>query len=284
MAFKKGNKPFHHKEGCKCMRCSHIAWNKNLTKETDERMAKISQGKKGVNNPRYNKSPWNKGLTKETDKRIKNISNNLKGHKQSEEKKRKISITLKGRVSPRKGIKKYIKICPSCNRKFGTSGKLIVYCSKECREKIRFKHYYKKLCYGCGKEFETIEKEQLYCSRICCDNNKEAWNKGLKGWSKGTKAGFQKGDNHPMWQGGKSYELYGIDWQDSLKKAIRERDRYICQVCNGSGYPIHHIDYNKKNCNPNNLITLCESCHSKTNYNREKWKDYFKKIIGDNDG
>lgn len=38
---------------------------------------------------------------------------------------------------------------------------------------------------------------------------------------------------------------------------------------------VHHIDYNKLNCNPNNLITLCKSCHMKTNFNREYWLDYF---------
>lgn len=37
-------------------------------------------------------------------------------------------------------------------------------------------------------------------------------------------------------------------------------------------------DYNKKNCNPNNLITLCHKCHQKTNFNRKKWTKYFSKL------
>jgi 5-methylcytosine-specific restriction endonuclease McrA len=36
------------------------------------------------------------------------------------------------------------------------------------------------------------------------------------------------------------------------------------------------IDYNKKNCNPENLITLCNKCHMKTNHNREKWIKFLK--------
>jgi len=40
----------------------------------------------------------------------------------------------------------------------------------------------------------------------------------------------------------------------------------------------NHIDYNKKNCNPDNLITLCHSCHSKTNHNRNYW---VKKFVQD---
>jgi hypothetical protein len=40
----------------------------------------------------------------------------------------------------------------------------------------------------------------------------------------------------------------------------------------------NHIDYNKKNCNPNNLISLCNSCHSKTNFDRKYWINYFLNI------
>jgi len=38
----------------------------------------------------------------------------------------------------------------------------------------------------------------------------------------------------------------------------------------------NHIDYNKKNNNPDNLITLCRKCYSKTNNNQIYWKDYFR--------
>jgi hypothetical protein len=87
------------------------------------------------------------------------------------------------------------------------------------------------------------------------------------------------GENHPTWQGGKSFEPYSVDWTEDLKRAIRKRDEYVCQVCGKEpSIVIHHIDYDKKNNNPNNLITLCNSCHSKTNHNRKKWLNYFKKI------
>lgn len=38
----------------------------------------------------------------------------------------------------------------------------------------------------------------------------------------------------------------------------------------------HPIDYNKKNCDPINLITLCLECHGKTNYKRDYWIEFFK--------
>jgi hypothetical protein len=43
--------------------------------------------------------------------------------------------------------------------------------------------------------------------------------------------------------------------------------------------PVHHIDYDKKNNDERNLITLCISCHSKTNANREYWIEYLKPIM-----
>lgn len=38
----------------------------------------------------------------------------------------------------------------------------------------------------------------------------------------------------------------------------------------------HNIDYNKNNNDLNNLVTLCHSCHSKTNGNRNNWLNHFK--------
>ena len=44
---------------------------------------------------------------------------------------------------------------------------------------------------------------------------------------------------------------------------------------------IHHIDYDKQSCKDNNLITLCSSCNSVVNYNRDYWYAYFTYLIGD---
>jgi len=88
----------------------------------------------------------------------------------------------------------------------------------------------------------------------------------------------KKGENSSGWKGGKSFEPYTTDWTITLKRAIRERDNYICQLCSQYGNTVHHIDYDKKNCNLNNLITLCRKCNTKVNFNREFWKHYFQSI------
>jgi 5-methylcytosine-specific restriction endonuclease McrA len=85
----------------------------------------------------------------------------------------------------------------------------------------------------------------------------------------------QKGDKGSNWKGGISFELYGLEWTKLLKHSIRTRDCFTCKICGKNGWIVHHIDYNKKNNNPDNLVTLCGSCHSKTNYKREYWKQYF---------
>jgi 5-methylcytosine-specific restriction endonuclease McrA len=84
------------------------------------------------------------------------------------------------------------------------------------------------------------------------------------------------GEKNPLWRGGRSFKPYTTDWTETLKRSIRERDHYTCQLCgeiqSKEALSIHHIDYDKQNCNPNNLISLCRTCHLKTNHNREYWK------------
>jgi len=81
------------------------------------------------------------------------------------------------------------------------------------------------------------------------------------------------GKDSPHWQGGIS--PYPADWTKTLKTSIRQRDKFACQVCRKNGFDVHHIDYDRENCNPRNLITLCRSCHLRTNKNRDYWKEHF---------
>jgi hypothetical protein len=91
------------------------------------------------------------------------------------------------------------------------------------------------------------------------------------------------GKLHWNWQGGP--KDYGITFNLYLKEYIRYRDNYQCKICGilqsdcKNRLSCHHIDYDKKNCDPTNLISLCSSCHMKTNFNREYWKVYFKEVI-----
>ncbi len=74
-----------------------------------------------------------------------------------------------------------------------------------------------------------------------------------------------------------------------LRPIIRKRDNYTCQNCNmieeehisvfGKELCVHHIDYNRQNCDKDNLITLCNQCNIRANYNRNYWQKYFGNML-----
>ena len=93
------------------------------------------------------------------------------------------------------------------------------------------------------------------------------------------------GKNNPNWKGGLSSQIYPITFCNELKELIRIRDHHTCQNCGASQknhrrkLDVHHINYKKNDIYPKNLISLCDSCHSKTNTNRKEWITKFLKII-----
>lgn len=84
------------------------------------------------------------------------------------------------------------------------------------------------------------------------------------------------GPGNHAWKGGISYEPYCPIWKDKeYKEDIKKRDDFKClnPYCNSkrsNDLVIHHVDYDKKNCSPKNLITVCRSCNNKANKDR-KW-------------
>lgn len=88
------------------------------------------------------------------------------------------------------------------------------------------------------------------------------------------------GLNNYNWQGGISKLPYAFDFNKELKLWIKKRDKYICQLCqNEKNLCVHHIDYNKINSAPENLITLCRSCNFKVNSRRKYWTKFFNQRL-----
>ena len=119
-------------------------------------------------------------------------------------------------------------------------------------------------------------------------------NKGQVPWIKGkhhdekTKHVISEklqGEKSHFWKGGISFEPCPVSFNRRTKELIRIRDKYLCQNCgisqleSGRKLYVHHIDYQKKNLNPTNLISLCIHCHVQTNSNRVYWTDKLKHKI-----
>lgn len=169
------------------------------------------------------------------------------------------------------------RICPTCGENFFPKRKKTIYCSRKC---IFLSPIYRK------KQSEKLKGRIIGYKwpkghPTYTPHHSEATKKKMSETQKriGTvppSHPFPRGEKHPSWKGGISFEPYTTDWTETLRRSIRERDNYICQLCSQYGNYIHHLDYDKKNCNPTNLITLCHSCHSTTNHNRNYWINYFK--------
>lgn len=146
--------------------------------------------------------------------------------------------------------------------------------SKEMREKLS----------------EALKGRKLSKERIEKMKGRIPWNKGKTGvysektLKKISKNNWMIGKGHlsHLWKGGISFEPYSVDWTKTLRRSIRERDNYVCQLCGklqgDRAFGIHHINYDKKDSSPDNLITLCHRCHSKTNFNRKYWTKYLRTI------
>lgn len=93
------------------------------------------------------------------------------------------------------------------------------------------------------------------------------------------------GSKHWNWKGGISWGVYCDAWSDKeFKESIRDRDNHHCRRCGkkekkNKKLSIHHINYDKKDCRPLNLISLCQGCNSVANYNRGYWQEFYSKLV-----
>jgi hypothetical protein len=90
-----------------------------------------------------------------------------------------------------------------------------------------------------------------------------------------------RGEKSKNWRGGLNKQPYAAGWR-IIRSMARERDHDTCQVCYSSGgrrrLSVHHIDYNRENNSPDNLITLCGRCHGLTGFNRDLWIVFFNNL------
>jgi len=141
--------------------------------------------------------------------------------------------------------------CVICKKTYFRTRKLAKYskcCSRKCNNllKVKIRPVYK--CSYCDKNFspQYPSMAKKYGDKPCCS----------------VKCASQLRRNHnPL----KREELRTSAWR-KIRKAVIERDGMACVLCgNGIRLCVHHVIPWRivKEDNPENLITLCASCHGK---------------------
>jgi HNH endonuclease len=174
------------------------------------------------------------------------------------------------------------------------------FCSRKCAARsitglpsplrgVRRKQYPQVTCAQCGNTFETLPwRSSRFCSRKC----RMAARKGVAGrpwpdeqrsrlsqtlkrkyseeWADkpGGHARKMAGERNPAWIDGRTNLPYTPGFFRTLKNEILKRDGYECQACGRpkvepGTHVIHHLDLQKTNHDPSNLLTLCGPCHGK---------------------
>jgi hypothetical protein len=132
------------------------------------------------------------------------------------------------------------------------------------------------------------EGNRLRLNYVCPEGHKHSisWSN----WGKGRRCGICKlfggsGPQNGCWKGGVSFEPYCPIWKDKeYAEFIKQRDGYkclnpFCDSKNPDDLTRHHINYNKKDCRKENLITACRSCNTGANSDREWHEAWYKAIM-----
>jgi len=175
--------------------------------------------------------------------------------------------------------------CPSVRKRMSESGKKKIF-SEEHRKNIGKLRKGKKR----PKHSERMRGESNpFYGKLHSKYSKEKMSEKRKGVKRSNESVIKQvlsimGENNPNWKGGITCDPYCDVWYDKdYKKSIQKRDGYRClnPVCskNDDVISVHHINYNKQDCHPLNLITICRSCNTKANFNRRWHKSWYEAII-----
>jgi len=155
------------------------------------------------------------------------------------------------------------RLCMSCARAgvrntFWRGGAVTLTC-RECGEAKTFRKSY-------ADNRKYREGATFLCARCISERHME-------------------GAENPAWRGGSSFEPYPEGWKPSLREYVRNRADNKCSVCGaqqadrrGARLDVHHIDYDKNNLDVLNLVALCRTCHTKTNFRRYNWPTLMLKL------
>ena len=191
--------------------------------------------------------------------RNKKISDKKKGKKLTYEHRRKISRSNIGKKKPNLSLA--LKNSPKAQKLFFKKG---------CKLNG-------KVCPVCGKIHKDLRGNNNPSRRMSVRRK-------ISEKLTGKKHPWQEGEKNHTFNNWSSFGEYGKEFNNRIRSTTRMSTDRRCILCGLNerrmGYKLHshHIDYNKKNNSPDNLVPLCSNCHSRTNTNREKWKEKLMKL------
>jgi len=277
----KGNKGKKLSEETK-RKISKGSKGKILSEEHKLKLRNNFKGRKHTLESRQKMSEVQKGriTSEETKKKQseakKGIKNFYFGKHRTEETKRKISKSNKGKISIVKNYEILIKSV-SPLKKCGCGCNVFTKWNKRKQQWSDYLNGHSRR----NKAHSEETKKRLSIVRTGRPSNRkgEIMSQETRILISCTKLNLSRNE----WKGFANAQSYCDAWKDKeYKEDIRKRDDCKCKnpdcnyISTNKVLDIHHIDYNRKNCAPDNLITLCRSCNTKANYKREYWQEYYQ--------
>lgn len=241
-----------------------IPWNKGKKgiPWTEEQRKKASMSHMG--------NPSNTGRKLPPD-HCENISKGLLGIKRTPEFKENLSKKLKGRVFTPEWKE---KISDSLKGKFlgVKKGPMPEATKQKLRERTFSDETRAKMSAakkGKPSPFKGIPKSEEHKQKL-----------------RAAMLGKNSGKDSYLWKGGTSFEPYCVKFSRKFKERVRYFFGNTCVECgappNGKKLIVHHVNFDKMSCCNDTIplfVPLCNSCHAKTNFNREYWEDHFTDLI-----
>jgi hypothetical protein len=223
---------------------------------------------------------------KDSEETRRKKSESHKGKPHSDEWNKKVSIAKTGKSRVDKGSRMMKRICQWCGVEFEAS----FYEVKTGRGKFHTRDCFTQFRRGKKMSPEAIQK--WYESRL----NGKGW--VISEEEKQRMSERRTGHLNPAWNGGER-QTYCEKWTPRFRERVRIHFNHTCVLC---GLPqsenkyksgkkegqeqklcVHHVFYLKEACCdediPKLFVTLCRPCHTRTNTNREYWKQYFTELI-----
>ena len=188
------------------------------------------------------------------------------------------------------GISKFIKGHNQRKRQQTEKPKQMSLCGCGCNERLVWNEGHRskgisKFIEGHHMRGKTLSEKTKKKMSEASKGNKYSLGKTHSKKTRKKMSATKQGIELKEWNGFTSCEPYDQKWTTEFKRAIRKRDNQVCMLCGihreklKEALHVHHIDYYKENTCKENCISLCLSCHGKTNTNREEWKLLFQSLL-----